>query len=388
MMAMDGANLNANALPASEPRPVDVRDIEDALAQLWVTGQAGGHATMQAYVLNLIVFAGSSMDPSEAQRVAATVGARHPSRTIILQTDGSTETRLRAWVSAQCEFLGSSDHSGSEQVMLEASGDGVRQLPGTVIPLLIPEVPVVLWWPGDGLFNHPIFPSLMDASDQLVVDSSSFADSLTILGRLHALATEEYPGVALRDLVWARLTTWRELTAQFFDAPTTRPYLEGIHRVHVTYAQPTTGHYHPEQALLYASWLASRLGWETIPNLRRFGRETMLVVRNGELPITFEFSAEAAPDLPPGCLLSTTIGAELGENSATFAIRRADDREHTVVTTDIHGQTTQERIVPMAEATVAGMLAEEVSAVRHDHVFNEALDVAIRLASPRSGGSR
>jgi hypothetical protein len=34
------------------------------------------------------------------------------------------------------------------------------------------------------------------------------------------------------------------------------------------------------------------------------------------------------------------------------------------------------------------MLAEEVSAVRHDHVFNEALDVAVRLASPRSGGSR
>src|SRR5258708_23636569 len=28
--------------------------------------------------------------------------------------------------------------------------DGVRQLPGTVIPLLIPEVPVALWWPGDG----------------------------------------------------------------------------------------------------------------------------------------------------------------------------------------------------------------------------------------------
>ena len=387
-MAMDGANLNASALPVSEPRPVDVRDIEDALAQLWVTGQAGGHATMQAYVLNLIVFAGSSMDPSEAQRVAATVGARHPSRTIILHTDGSTETRLRAWISAQCEFLGASDHAGSEQVMLEASGDGVRQLPGTVIPLLIPEVPVVLWWPGDGLFNHPIFPALMDASDQLVVDSSGFADSLTILGRLHALATEEYPGVALRDLVWARLTPWRELTAQFFDAPTTRPYLEGIHRVRVTYAHPTPGQYNPEQALLYASWLASRLGWETIPNLRRFGRETMLIVRNGELPITFEFSAETAPDLPPGCLLSATMDAELGESSATFAIRRADDRAHTVVTTDIHGQTTQERIVPMVEASIAAMLAEEVSAVRHDHVFNEALDVAVRLASPRSGGSR
>ena len=273
--------------------------------------------------------------------------------------------------------------------MLEASGDGVRQLPGTVIPLLIPEVPVVLWWPGDGLFNHPIFPALMDASDQLVVDSSSFADSLTILSRLHALATEEYPGVALRDLVWARLTPWRELTAQFFDAPTTRPYLDGIHRVRVTYAHPTPGQYNPEQALLYASWLASRLGWETIPNLPPLrARDDADRAQRRSCRLPSSSRAAIAPDLPPGCLLSATISAELGESSATFTIRRADDREHTVVTTDIHGQTTQERIVPMTEASIAEMLAEEVSAVRHDHVFNEALDVAVRLASPRSGGSR
>lgn len=388
-MASDEADMNANATPASAPRPVDVREIEDALTQLWMTGQGGGHSAMQAYVLNLIVFAGSSVDASEAQRVAARVGARHPSRTIILHTDDAgEESRLRAWISAQCEYLGASDHGGSEQVVLEASGDGIRQLPGTVIPLLIPEVSVALWWPGEGLFNHPIFPAMMDASDQLIVDSSSFADSVTILGRLHALATEEYPGVALRDLVWARLTPWRELTAQFFDAPTSRPYLDGIHRVHVTYAQPATGQFNPEQALLYGSWLASRLGWETIPNLRRFGRETVLVVRNGELPITFEFSAQSVPDLPPGCLLSTTLNAEFGENSATFAIRRADDREHIVVTTDVFGQTMQERIVPMQEAAVADLLADEVSAVRRDHVFDEALAVAVRLASSRSGGSR
>lgn len=386
-MAADEANVNANLSPASAPRPVDVREIEDALSQLWMTGQAGGHSTMQAYVLNLIVFAGATVDSSDAQSVAAIVGARHPSRTIILHTDDG-ETRLRAWISAQCEYLGAAEHGGSEQIVLEAAGDGVRQLPGTIIPLLIPEVPVVLWWPGEGLFNHPIFPAMMDASDQLIVDSSAFGDSLTILGRLHGLATEEYPGVALRDLVWARLTPWRELTAQFFDAPSSRPYLDGIHRVQVTYAQHAAGQYNPEQALLYVSWLASRLGWETIPNLRRFGRETMLVVRNGELPITFEFAAQSAPDLPPGCLLSTTLGAEAGESSATFVIRRAEDREHIVVTAGVLGQTTQERIVPMQEATVAELLAGEVSTVRRDHVFDEALEVAVRLASPRSGGSR
>lgn len=387
-MATDGFETNAAAVPGSGPLPVDVRDIEDALTQLWMTNQTGGRSSMQAYTLNLIIFAGSGTNAADAQEIAARVGQLHPSRTIILHTEDGNESRLRAWISAQCEYGGGMERSGSEQVMLEAAGDGIRQLPGTVIPLLVPEVPVVLWWSGDGLFTHPIFPALMDASDQLVIDSGAFPDSVQMLGRLHALGIEEYPGVALRDLAWARLTPWRELTAQFFDAPPTRPYLDGIQRVQVAYAFGDEGQYNPEQALLYGSWLASRLAWETIPNLRRFGREMLVVMRDEDAPITLEFSAQHAPDLPPGCLVSATLTAQAEETVATFAIQRADDREHTAVTMRVRGQTTQERIVPMREGSVAEMLADELSTVRRDHVYDEALGVAIRIASPRSGGSR
>lgn len=388
-MAADEANLSAgpDESPVIGARSVDVREIEDALTQLWMSNQAGGRSGMQAYTLNLIVFAGSTVDPAEVQSIAAKIGVLHPSRTIIVQAGGGAETRLRAWISAQCDYQGG-ESGGSEQIVLEAAGDGVRQLPGSVIPLLIPDVPVVLWWPGDGLFNHPIFPSLMDASDQLVIDSSAHADPLMVLSRLYSLGTEEYPGVSMRDLAWARLTPWRELTAQFFDAPTTRPYLDGIHRVQVAYAQGAEERINPEQALLYASWLASRLEWEVIPNLRRLGRETLLVVRSGDAPITLEFSALHTTDLPPGCLLATILTAQSGDGMATFAIRRADDREHTVATMDIHGQAPQERIVPMEEGSIGNILADEVSTLRRDRVFEEALEVAVRLADPRSGGAR
>ncbi len=387
-MATDGPDTNAAAAPGGGPQAVDVREIEEALTQLWMTSQTGGRSSMQAYTLNLIIFAGSATNASDAQAIAARVGQAHPSRTIILHTDDGSDGHLRAWISAQCEYGGAMERSGSEQVVLEAAGDSIRQLPGTVIPLLVPEVPVVLWWSGEGLFNHPIFPALMDASDQLVVDSGAFPDTVQLLARLHALGTEEYPGVALRDLAWARLTPWRELTAQFFDAPPNRPYLDGIQRVRVAYASGEADQHNPEQALLYGSWLASRLAWEIIPNLRRFGREMMVVMRDEEAPITLEFSAQHAPDLPSGCLLSVTLIAQADETMATFAIQRAEDREHTVVTMAVHGQTTQERIVPMFERSVAEMLAEEVSTVRRDHVYDEALGVAIRIASPRSGGSR
>lgn len=387
-MATDEANPNTGAASPNDPHPVDVREIEDALTQLWMANRAGGRSSSHTYTVNLMMFAGDGMVTADAQSVAAKVGAAHPSRTIIVRTEHGGESRLRAWISAQCDFPGAVDSGGSEQIVLEAAGDGVRQVPGTVIPLLIPDVPVVLWWPGDGVFNHPIFPTLMDASDQLVIDSGSFSDSVQGLTRIHTLATEEYPGMSFRDLAWARLTPWRELTAQFFDVPTTRPFLEGIVRVRVVYARAATDPFNPTQALLYGSWLASRLGWETIPNLRRLGRESLMVMRSGETPITLELSSQPADDLPAGCLLMTELVAQTEDSAATFTIARADDRAHTVATMTVQGQPPQERIVPMHEGSVAEMLSDEVSTVRRDHVFDDALNVAVRLAGTRSGGER
>lgn len=387
MDAQDSAT-NAGQPPLSAPRAVEVSAIEDALTQLWMTGGSGARSSMHTYVLNLIVFAGARMPRAEAEAVAARVGALHPSRTIIIHTTDAQTPHLAAWVSAQCEYPGAEERTGSEQVTLEASRASVRQLPGAVIPLLIPDIPVVLWWPGEELFTHPIFTSLMDASDQLVIDSATYPDAVAILAQMHALATEDYPGMAFRDIAWARLTPWRELTAQFFDASQTRPYLDGIHRVSVTYAGSPNGAPRPEQALLYASWLVARLGWETIPNLRRLGKQALLVVRREEMPVTIELSARSDDGLPPGSLLSVTLDAALGESEATFAIRRADDREHAVVTMAMDALSASERTVPMIEGTVADVLGDETMIVKRDHVFEESLTAAVRLAGARNGGSR
>ncbi len=178
------------------------------------------------------------------------------------------------------------------------------------------------------------------------------------------------------------------MTAQFFDASQTRPYLDGVERVAVTYALGPDGEARPEQGLLYAGWLVSRLGWETIPNLRRLGRQALLVVRREDVPVTIELTAQRADDLPPGSPLTTTLTAQHGESMATFAIQRADDREHAIVTMTMDEQTASERIVPMIEGTVADVLSDETMIVKRDHVFEEALIAAIRLAGPRSGGTR
>ena len=155
----------------------------------------------------------------------------------------------------------------------------------------------------------------------------------------------------------------------------------------MTYASGPHGEARPEQGLLYASWLVARLGWETIPNLRRLGKQALLIVRREDVPVTIELNTKPADDLPVGSLLTTTLTAQDNDSMATFTIQRADDREHAIVTMTMNDQTASERIVPMIEGTVADVLSDETMIVKRDHVFEEALIAAIRLAGPRSGGT-
>ena len=99
-------------------------------------------------------------------------------------------------------------------------------------PLLIHDLPTLVWWPGDPPFADPIFDQLVEMSDRLIVDSDEFGDLLRGLRRLTTLRRRSGVG----DLAWRRLGWWQELTAEFFDAPRFRRYLPNLSRLAIRYA--------------------------------------------------------------------------------------------------------------------------------------------------------
>ena len=125
-----------------------------------------------------------------------------------------------------------------------------------------------------------VFDQLVEMGDRLIVDSADFTDLLVGCRRLATLRRQS--GVA--DLSWERLGWWQELTAQFFDAPRFRRYLPNLSRLQLRYAvQPPASNRHDEdmevapgtsapmtQALLYAGWIATRLGWRRHRTLAPF----------------------------------------------------------------------------------------------------------------------
>src|SRR5207302_1166275 len=141
----------------------------------------------------------------------------------------------------------------SERVFLHAHGQVARHLASMVAPLLIPDLPVMLWWPKRPHFGSELFRELADLSDRLVVDTEDGFEDRD-LTHLLEVARRRHARCAIGDFTWARLMPWRHLTAQHFAV--------AANRARLSYAQGISvlcGEGRLTQGRLLAGWVRSRL---------------------------------------------------------------------------------------------------------------------------------
>lgn len=257
------------------PRRVDVRAIESEVQRLWkaasqqpeVAGRADGPATLtRVCMLTLVVVAADAVAIRRASTVLDRLIARYPCRAITVRLRATEQDALDAWVSMRCDGTDPArPRVCCEQIVLEACGQALPRVPGIVLPLLVPDLPVYLWWHGDvpaegdpaaGVARH-----LAEGADCLIVDSQTAAKPLETLAEASALAAPLDGG--LRDLTWGRLSEWRDTIARIFDPPAMAGVLDRVERAAIVSEDPGAGGV-PIAALLLAGWLASRLGWEVV----------------------------------------------------------------------------------------------------------------------------
>lgn len=368
--------IHTETVPLSDRRPVDVRSIERELAELWrnVT-ETHDSAVTRVCVLNLVIATTDARTAHEAGAVAAQLMASHPNRSIVLYLKHtSTDDSLDVWVQAHCQLPGPGrPQVCCEQITIEARGTAVGRVPGTVLPLLVPEVPVMIWWPRGEPFEHPLLTRLARLIDRLIVDSASFATPETGLARLAQLLNADY---AISDLAWTRLTAWRELTAQFFDSATMLPYLDQIRRVTIEYES------HAEdsgcsEALLFAGWLAAQLGWSSIAPLTSHttGRRAALHRSDGS-EVLLELRTATPRDDLQGRLVAVTLACD----AARFSIQRSNRPNRAVARSEIDHRAI-ERVMRLERLDLVRLLTEELRLLGHDHTFERALRAAAALTS-------
>ncbi|MER5969901.1 glucose-6-phosphate dehydrogenase assembly protein OpcA [Streptomyces sp. NPDC002055] len=179
----------------------------------------------------------------DALRAASTASKEHPSRILVVIKRPGRSPRDRKMARLDAEVRVGGETGIGETVLLRLHGELANHAHSVVLPLLLPDAPVVVWWPEDGP-EDPGGDPIGQLAARRVTDAAATEDPVaTLEQRAKAYA----PGDT--DLAWTRITGWRSVLAAALDQ-----------RHSAIKSAVVEGEaYNPSSELL-ALWLADRLG--------------------------------------------------------------------------------------------------------------------------------
>ncbi|MEU6205872.1 glucose-6-phosphate dehydrogenase assembly protein OpcA [Micromonospora musae] len=273
---------------------------------------AGGVASGMALTLIVVV---DEKRVREAEAAATIAAAAHPCRLLVVVRSEIERDRSRL----DAEIVVGGRLGPCEAVVMRMYGRLALHAESVVMPLLVPDVPVVTWWHGEP--PEEIATDFLGVvADRRITDTAQAMDPIAALRKR---ALDYAPGDT--DLAWTRITPWRTLVAGVFDTT----------EAQVTEATLVAPRRDPTAALM-CGWLGSRLGisprlepTDEFPRLR----EVQLRCANGD-----QFTLTREDDL------------------AVFRRTGQDDRQ-----------------LPLVRRPLGDELAEELRRLDADQVYAEAL---------------
>ncbi|MGJ5828935.1 glucose-6-phosphate dehydrogenase assembly protein OpcA [Streptomyces ossamyceticus] len=264
----------------------------------------------------------------DALKAANDASREHPSRTLVVIKRVSRGPRDRTKSRLDAEVRVGADAGAGETVVLRLYGEVADHAQSVVLPLLLPDAPVVVWWP----VTAPLDPArdpLGALAQRRVTDSYSAEKPID---ELRARADNYEPGDT--DLAWTRITPWRSMLAAALDQVDCEVISAEVHGEQ----------YNPSVELL-AMWLADRLH---------------VHVRRG---------VSAGPGLNEVRMLTSTGPIRLYRPSGGLALLTLEDQP--------------DRAVALKRRETSELLAEELRRLDPDDTYASAL----RFGVDRLGGS-
>jgi glucose-6-phosphate dehydrogenase assembly protein OpcA len=273
--------------------------------------EEGGAITM-GRVLTLVIAPDTEATLEDSVAAANFASREHPCRVIaVLPGDrNASKPQLDA------EIRVGGDAGAGEVVVLRPQGELADHSSSVVLPFLLPDTPVVAWWPAAAP-EVPAEDPLGKLAIRRITDATNSADPLAaIKGRLQGFT----PGDT--DLAWSRITYWRALLASAIDQPPYEPIKSAL--VSGLKGEPALD--------ILAGWLASRIDG---PVQRAVG----------------------------------DLKVELVRGSETVTLSRPQDG----VTATLSRTSRPEARIPLARREAKECLAEDLRRLDADEIYFEAL---------------
>ncbi|WP_031480745.1 glucose-6-phosphate dehydrogenase assembly protein OpcA [Streptomyces bicolor] len=251
-------------------------------------------------------------------KAAEEASHEHPARTLVVIKRHARTPRDRTRSHLDAEVRVGADAGTGETVVLRMYGEVSEHADSVVLPLLLPDAPVVVWWPVDAPEN-PSKDPLGALAQRRITDLYT---TETPLSDLEMRARSYAPGDT--DLAWTRLTPWRSMLAAALDQA----------RVPIVSAAVEAEADNPAAELL-ARWLEARLH------------------------VTAERVVTAGP---------VVTGVRLGTENGEIVIDRP---EGPLATLHLPGQPS--RTLALKVRTTSELIAEELRRLDADEMYAVAL---------------
>ncbi|MGH2442248.1 MAG: glucose-6-phosphate dehydrogenase assembly protein OpcA [Chloroflexota bacterium] len=362
-------------------KDVDVTMLEGHLTDLWKTlARKKDMQPVRTHIFNLVVYVGEHAHAHRILDSLNALGQLHPSRTVVLIADlNKTESTIDA------EVILRADSSQSisvchEQVLLTVHGRAADHLSSVVIPLVLPELPTYLWWPGQPLFGHRMFHRLLSSADHLVVDSAQFESPGDSLADLARLCTGPH---GVTDFNWARLTPWREIITQFFDGERMLQHVRHIQSMRLEFGKGggSQGEV-TSSVLLLLGWMANQLDWvpdTTLDRPAQNGVTLSVLQRERRIPIDLVFR-EHGPDNACRLMNIEIRSKPPGSTPAVFRVSRSSDLQHVRTSIKVGDETEISRVLPLEVRDDVELLAAELEITGQDNLYDAVVASASRMA--------
>lgn len=269
----------------------------------------------------------------DALKSANDASREHPSRIVVVIKRVSRSPRSRRDARLDAEVRVGTDSGTGETVVLRLHGELVDHAQSVVLPLLLPDAPVVVWWP-EGAPQDLAGDPLGSLGQRRITDTYSAEDPIEALA---SRATAYAPGDT--DLSWTRITPWRSMLAAALDQ-----------QVHSVSSATVEGEDDNPSCELLAMWLADRL----------------------QVPV--KRTSSAGPGL---------TAVRLETKDGEIVLDRADG---ALATLCMPGQP--DRAVALKRRDTAELLAEELRRLDPDNTYEASLKFGVaRLAPPAAPAS-
>jgi glucose-6-phosphate dehydrogenase assembly protein OpcA len=329
-----------------------------------------GSLGARASVLNLIVVTSEESAP-EVTRVVCELSENHPSRAVLMVSDPKeVEANLEIGLSTFCSVRhgmpgGSRNQVCAEQITMHVEGPPAEHLESLAGPVLIPDLPVFLWYPDGGVPDSPGCDGMATLADRLILDSGAVDDCEASLRDIAVLMKQQDGVPAIGDLQWAALSPWRSLLADLFASPERTRELAKTRRVEILHNR--TGEC---QALLLVGWLSGTLEWRPkSANDTTEGRAFRFDGPSGEVIV------ELCRDDPEISLRRVRLYSEELSFQVSRYGQRADARSTVMGGEELLG----ERTVHLGFSGVADLLSEELRFLGRDETHASALESVVKM---------